>query len=200
MKLLLDSSKAGYERRKHFDFIGGQLLTPLTQYSNWGGVFAVDNGAFSKFQRDSFLSLLGKNTKHRDKCLFVCCPDVVGSARRTLEAFDMWYDIISPWPVALVAQDGQDDLPIPWKILDAIFIGGSTHWKESKGASDIVKTAKIMDVHVHIGRVNTPKRWKYFEDMGADTCDGSGLCRFDWMLDAIKDKDYVDSRPLFASD
>jgi hypothetical protein len=34
---------------------------------------------------------------------------------------------------------------------------------------------------VHVGRVNTPSRFEYFEKLGADSIDGSGLARFSWM-------------------
>lgn len=78
-----------------------------------------------------------------------------------------------------------EDLDIPWHELNAIFIGGGDPWKDSRASLDIVKTAKTLGKHVHVGRVNTVKRFKLFSDVGADTCDGSGVAMYDHMLDDI---------------
>lgn len=187
MRLLLDGHWRKVTDLKVRDIAAGQLLTPLTRYKNWNGFFAVDNGAFTGFQEREFLSLLKRNEDKKEVCLFVACPDVVGSGRRTLELWrhrDRW---IKHWPGALVAQDGIEDLDIPWHEMSAVFIGGSTEWKLSKAAADVVRTAKTLGKHTHIGRVNTPERWQKFMEMGADTCDGSGLARYDWMIDAIEE-------------
>jgi hypothetical protein len=53
-----------------------------------------------------------------------------------------------------------------------------------------------MEKHIHIGRVNTLKRFRHFDKLGAHTCDGSGVSRFDHMLDAIAAGVMVES-PLF---
>jgi len=196
MKLLYDASPKGMIDRTHYDCIGGQLITPLTRHKNWGGIFAVDNGAYSKFNATEFLRLLKRDYASREQCLFVCSPDVVGSARRTLEAFDVWYTKLIGWPVALVAQDGIEDLPIPWEFVDAIFIGGTNAFKEAQACFDIIKTAQLLGKHTHVGRINTPRRWRLFENLGVDTCDGSGLSRFDWMIDKIEAKEWEDT-PLF---
>jgi hypothetical protein len=166
----------------------GQLLTPLTRYRlrNPALPWAIDNGGYSQFDQEAFLALLAREDHHKERCLFVSAPDVVASARRTLEIFDRWKDRLDGWKVALVAQDGQDDLPIPWDHCDAIFIGGSTKFKCSEGAGQIVRAAKILGKWVHIGRVNDSLRWKHFEAMGADSCDGTGIARFTHMRDGIR--------------
>ena len=140
---------------------------------------------FSRFDRDGFLRILEKHKERRELCRFVALPDVVGSARRTLEAFDHWYGILEGWPRALVAQDGIENLPIPWSAIDAIFIGGSTKFKLSKDAADVIRTAKILGKWIHAGRVNTPGRLEYFDDLGADSIDGTGLARYSWMREKI---------------
>lgn len=187
MKFLIDKSKTDLNRKaeQHPDFIAGQLLTPLTRYSNAGGSFAIDNGAFSRFDLAGFRSLLQREDENKKACLFVTIPDVVGNARRTLEVWKRRHKFAPHWPLALVAQDGQEDLEIPWDEMDAIFIGGRDPWKDSQASLDIVKTAKTLGVHVHVGRVNTSKRFRLFADAGADTCDGSGVAMYDHMLDAI---------------
>jgi hypothetical protein len=173
----------------------GQLLTPLTRFKDRGARYGIDNGAFSDFKADGFLSLLDRQKESRDRCIFVAAPDVVGSARRTLECFDHWFPKLNGWPVALVMQDGQEDLSIPWKHIRAAFIGGSTAWKCGPAAAAIVKAAKVMGKWAHIGRVNTPDRFAYFESMGADSIDGSGISRFSHMRRIL-----IDDRPTLLAE
>src|SRR5574342_1006068 len=103
-----------------------QLFTPLTRRNPQHPErrFAIDNGAFSHFEADTFVKTLAKHEARRDLCRFVACPDVVGCARRTLECFRYWQPRIAKWPVAFVAQDGQEDLDIPWDNCAAVFSGG----------------------------------------------------------------------------
>lgn len=178
---LLDTNKDLAECSKE---LGGvqceQLLTPLTRFnlSNPKAKFAIDNGAFSRWDSQAFLNLLGREYDRVHQCRFVCAPDVVGSARRTLEAFNYWYDRLKHWPVALVAQDGLEDHPIPWDKIRAVFIGGTTEWKLGPHAAAVIKTAKLCGKWVHVGRVSTEGRWRYFEELGADSVDGSALALF----------------------
>jgi hypothetical protein len=197
MRVLLDApAKKVILATKTYPFVSGQLMSPTTRRAYLGEDFAIDNGAFAGFSQVRFEGMLARQLEHRKRCFFVAAPDVVGSARRTLEAFEYWQPRLEGWPVALVAQDGQEHLPIPWDLVAGIFIGGTTDWKMSKGAADIVRTAKILGKHAHIGRVNTPARYKHFLDLGAETCDGSGLARFDWMLEKIARSEF-DNTPLF---
>lgn len=167
------------------DYIAGQLLTPLTRYASAGCTFAIDNGSFSRFDARGFTRMIQREESNQDKCLFVAVPDVVGNARRTMEIWHRRHKFVQHWPMALVAQDGIEDMDIPWDDMKAIFIGGRDPWKDSQAALDIVKTAKVLGVHVHVGRVNTERRFRLFDEAGADTCDGSGVARYDHMLEAI---------------
>lgn len=203
MKFLIDKSPKDVERKigLHSSLVAGQLLTPLTRYKNAGGVFAIDNGAFSGFDRDGFAALLNREEPNRERCLFVTVPDVVAAGRRTLEIWRYRHSIVRNWPLALVAQDGMEDLEIPWGEMDAVFIGGGDPWKDSKASLDIVKTAKTLGKHVHVGRINTAKRFKLFADVGADTCDGSGVAMYDHMLDDIAKALSKEQEPsLFAKE
>lgn len=187
MKFLIDKSPKDVKRKyeMHPDLVAGQLLTPLTRYSNAGGLFAIDNGAFSGLDKKAFDSLLKREESNKSRCLFVVVPDIVGNARRTLELWKYRHNMIHGWPLAFVCQDGMEDFDLPWDTLTAVFIGGRDPWKDSQAVIDIVKTAVIMDKHVHVGRVNTLKRYKLFAEAGADTCDGSGVARYDHMLEDI---------------
>lgn len=179
-----------------------QLFTPLTRYNAQrpDERFACDNGAFGKkgFDRNGFRAMLRKHDARRKLCRFVAVPDVVASARRTLEAFRHWQYELTGWPLALVAQDGIEDLDIPWSQIAAVFIGGSTQFKLSTHAADVIRTAKICDKWVHAGRVNTPGRFEYFESLGADSIDGTGLSRYSWMRERIYQQ--VHEPGLFATE
>ena len=202
MQYLLDASDEKI-KRKLLEFPGlirGQLTTPLTQYRVWGGEWALDNGAFNTLDTKGLLRLIDRNKDAQCRCLFVAAPDVLGSGRRTLEIFDRWYPKLCNWPIALVLQDGIEDLTIPWDQCDAVFVGGTTEFKESQDVQHCIKAALALGKHVHIGRVNTIRRFRKFEKSGAHTCDGSGASKYDWMLSRIAAGAKDDNLPLFKED
>lgn len=188
MIVLLDNSQDLDQCRAELGVPVGQLLTPLTRYTRRCDIFAVDNGGFSSFDPASFRSLLKREEAHQQSCLFVAAPDIVGNARRTLEVFDVWKEELTGWKLALVCQDGQEHLTIPWRELDAVFIGGSTAWKCSDHAVHIIKAAKALGKWVHAGRVNDPARFEHFENLGVDSCDGNGIGRYTHMRIAVRDR------------
>lgn len=167
----------------------GQLLTPLTGFNlqPYERPKAIDNGAYKRFDATRFRSLLKREESRRESFIFVAVPDVPMSARRTLEVFEHWrMDVaLRGWPKALVAQDGQEDLTIPWDLISAIFIGGSDRFKDGPHAAAIIKAAKAIGKWVHVGRVNSPGRWEKFEELGADSIDGSGLAQYSHMREKI---------------
>jgi len=168
----------------------GQLLTPLTRYKLRDPLrpWAIDNGGYSNFDSRAFLALLDREKHHKENCLFVAMPDVVGSARRTLEIFDYWHKQFDGWKLALVCQDGQEHLPIPWDVIAAVFIGGSTKFKCGEHAVHIIKAALAMNKWVHIGRVNHSERFEHFEKLGGHSFDGTGIARYTHMRKEIADR------------
>src|SRR5262249_45511619 len=61
----------------------------------------------------------------------------------------------------------------------AIFIGGSTEWKESAAALAVAKAARARGKFVHWGRMNTRRRFDLIVKGGvADSFDGSKWARF----------------------
>ena len=190
MIALLDNNQDLAECADELGVAVGQLLTPLTRRAlrDPTAPWAIDNGAFGGFNFGWFENLLALHEHHRDRCLFVTVPDIVGSARRTLEVFDRWAPRLEGWRLALACQDGQEDLPMPWDQIDAVFIGGSTNWKGSLAAVQIIQAAKLLGKHVHVGRINTAGRWKHFEALGVDTVDGTGIARYSHMREAIADR------------
>lgn len=187
---MLDTSHDFDECERELGCVVEQLFTPLTRFAPQRPEdhFAIDNGAFSSFDPDNFMGLLSREWYRRKLCRFVAVPDVVGDARRTLEVFERWHPKLSGWPIALVCQDGQENLSIPWGCIEAVFIGGSTQWKLGQHAAACVKAAKALGKWVHAGRVNSPARFEYFEKLGADSIDGTGLSRFSWMRERIYEK------------
>lgn len=138
--------------------------------------WAADNQAFTQgFDPDHYFRWLEKMEPYRDTCLFVVVPDVVGDAIQTLDNFRYWLPYFIDWPIAFAAQDGQENLSLP-PYFDTLFIGGSTEWKESQAAINVIKRAQSMRKHIHIGRVNWGRRYRLFSILrGADnfTCDGT---------------------------
>jgi hypothetical protein len=168
----------------------GQLLSPLTRYNlrDPNRPWAIDNGGFSSFNAKAFEALLEREQHHKDRCLFVTVPDIVGSARRTLEVFDHWKKRLTGWKLALVCQDGQEDLPLPWSEISAVFIGGTTTFKCSDHAAHIIKAAKALVKWTHVGRVNHAARFDHFGKLGVDSIDGTGIARFTHMREAIANR------------
>lgn len=157
-----------------------------------GGVWAMDNFAFSGFNADQFVRYLDY-CRDVPECLWVTSPDVVGNAPQTLEKFDYWQHVIRArgYKVALVAQDGLEHEAIPFDEFDALFIGGSTIWKLSAAAADIVREAKGRGKWVHMGRVNSARRLRYAQTIGCNSVDGTG-----YAVHPPKTKQVV---PLFES-
>ena len=99
----------------------------------------------------------------------------------------MWDDyqhLADGYNKAFVVQDGFDEWP---SNADAIFLGGSTSFKDSYEAQQIIEAALDKDMHVHIGRVNGFLRFYHFHCIGAHTCDGSGISMYDASLERLSD-------------
>lgn len=183
MKIMLDCSPAKirqYSERYGYEF--WQLRTPLTGYKIAGVPWALDNGCFTSFNRPKWERMLDEAEGNRP--LFVTLPDIVGDAIRTLELFDQFTLRTNGLPRALVLQDGIGKHRIPWDDLAAVFVGGSDDFKYSAEAINAAKTAKMLGKHVHVGRVNTASRVRNWAEW-ADSLDGSGISRFDHMLEDV---------------
>jgi hypothetical protein len=161
----------------------GHLVVPSQRATDsvreTGLRWAADNGAFAGFDAEAFRRLLRQRQADAG-CLWVACPDVVGDARATLARFAEWKDEIAGmgYPVALVGQDGVEDCEIPWYACAAWFVGGSTGWKLSRAAADLVGEARRRGKWCHMGRVNSLRRIRYAWEIGCDSVDGSSMSRF----------------------
>ncbi len=162
----------------------GLLVTPRSGNSvDWivstCKPWAADNDAFKKFDPPAFCRMLSK-IAGKPGCLFVACPDVVGDARLTADQFYTWHPVLKQLglPVALVLQDGQASIGVPWNMVDALFVGGSTEFKLGRVAASLVREGKARGKWIHCGRVNTRQRFRYAAFLGCDSCDGTAFSRF----------------------
>jgi hypothetical protein len=137
----------------------------------------MDNGAFTGlFNEAAFWRKLEQMRPHRANCVFVVAPDVVGNAIATMHQYRYYGPAIhaAGYPVAFVAQDGQEIYPFPPEY-DALFIGGSTEWKLSDAALWCIQQAKASGKWVHVGRVNSQRRIRHFQLARVDSVDGTSV-------------------------
>tara|TARA_R110000851_G_C12826546_1_gene540196 strand:+ start:4 stop:666 length:663 start_codon:yes stop_codon:yes gene_type:complete len=183
IKIMLDCSPAkihAYRERYGVDL--WQLRTPLTSYALSGVPYGLDNGCFKRFEQKTWERLLNEAEEQMPK--FVCLPDIVGDAVRTLDLFSAFERKTNGLPRALVLQDGIGSHRVDWDKLSAVFVGGSDAFKTSSEAMNACRTAKMLGKWVHVGRVNTAARVKYWIGV-ADSIDGSGISKYDHMLENV---------------
>ncbi len=149
-----------------------------------GVTWCADNGCFSdQWNENRWWSWLVANAGDAASCAFAVAPDVVGDAWLTHLKSAPWLPKIRNlgYPVAYVAQDGLEDLELPydgtdwWDSFDVLFVGGTTAWKLGAAARRIVAEAKGRGKRVHMGRVNSERRYRYAQAIGCDSADGTFL-------------------------
>lgn len=183
MLLLVSGATKTVQRFKHSPHLG-HLLTPANGNSvasilATGLPWAVDNGAFSDFDRAAYIRLL-RAVAGQAGLLWVVAPDVVGDAAATDVRFRLWLPTLRYFgvPVAYVAQNGCSVKSVPWLELDCLFIGGGPlypggpEWKESATARALVIAAKERGLWAHVGRVNSRRRMLLCASWGVDSIDG----------------------------
>lgn len=180
--ILLISGQNRHGDDPHF----GQFLCPRSRNRITAPRWAADNAAFSKFDADAYRRMVAlilaipASVPHR-RPIFVTVPDVVGDAHRTRHLFAEWYSMELRGlglPLAYVLQDGERADFVPWPLIVAVFVGGSTAFKVGAEARALVASAQARGKWVHMGRVNTVRRLMYAQQIGCDSVDGSGFARF----------------------
>jgi hypothetical protein len=143
------------------------------------GQWAMDNGAFTGFDAGAFVRML-QRFDGIPGCLFVTAPDVVGDAACTRDLWPFWSRLIRGvgHRPALVAQDGLRPGDVPWDELGALFVGGSTEFKEGRLARTLCGIARAKGVWCHWGRVNGKRRYELAMKAGAQSIDGTGFSMF----------------------
>lgn len=157
----------------------GYIDTPAQGNKRPDGVaWCADNGAFSdNFDEDQWWRFLVANAYAAADCLFAVAPDVVGDHSATLARSLPWLPKIRAlgYPAAFVLQDGATADTVPWGDFDALFIGGTTEFKLSAEARALAAEAKRRGKWLHMGRVNSERRWRYAAAIGCDSADGTYL-------------------------
>lgn len=140
-----------------------------------GAWICADNGCFGKGYPGDEAWWAWVQTLPAARCRFAVAPDVVGDALATLERSMPWLPKIRALgiPAAFVAQDGLQDLGVPWDAFDVLFIGGTTEWKLGRYARSLTAEAKARGKWVHMGRVNSASRLRYAFHTGCDSADGT---------------------------
>jgi hypothetical protein len=184
----------------------GHLIVPKTwglpsSVQLTPGQWAMDNGAFSGFDEGAFVRMLeayhpyqayqGSGSAGRGRgngcdgstpagCLFVSAPDVVGDAAATLARWPFWSRLLRGlgYPPALVLQDGITPERVPWDEMGALFIGGTTAFKESAQVRGYMAYAKARGMWTHWGRVNGKRRYELALKAGCDSIDGTGFSMY----------------------
>lgn len=162
----------------------GRLLSPrhfgrAYDTAASGMPWAADNDCFKRLDAPRYRAMLDA-IHGLPGCRFVVAPDVVAKWEDTRELFEDWYDELSAcWqPVAYVIQDGQPVAEVPWRRIDALFVGGSTEFKCSDEAHDLVHAARTRGLWTHMGRVNTAQRMTLAKSWGCDSIDGTSVSMF----------------------
>lgn len=162
----------------------GHLLSPragdtLPTLQRYGLHWAADNDAFSGFDPIRYARFVDR-VRAYPNCQWMAVPDVVADAEGTLQSFSYWAPklIKRGLPIAIVLQDGMTPSQIPWRSIDAVFIGGSTDFKMSGAAFRLVEAAHKRNLLVHMGRVNSLRRLHYAWAIGCHTVDGTGYSWF----------------------
>ena len=156
--------------------------------------YAIDNGAYYAFTNGtewdeaSFYKTLDKAADGRPP-LWVACPDKVGDKDETKRLWDKHSERIEKlgFSLAFVAQDGMtpDDVP---ENASVVFMGGSFKWKW-KALPIFAATQK----RIHCGRVNSYEGLWICDDLGIESCDGTGwfrggMNRLKPMVDYLEEK------------
>ena len=152
----------------------GRLTQPrsgnsIEELANCGLLWGADNDALAGLDADRYLAMLDQIAQHdTSRLLFVTAPDAatmtpsgpVVSWEGTLWLWRSWRSALlrRNVPLAIVLQDGATAESVPWDDIAAVFLGGSTAYKESKTAIALVSEAKRRGRWRHVGRINTQRR------------------------------------------
>jgi len=146
-----------------------------------GALYACDNGKFGKGWpgAEAWYGWLARTVARygADRCLWAVAPDVPFDAAGTLIESVPWLAQIRALgiPAAFAAQDGCDELGIPWDHFDVLFLAGTTEWKIGPVAARLSREARDRGKAVHMGRVNSRRRLAIAEWFGCDSADGTYL-------------------------
>lgn len=171
----------------------GHLFSPGGQRGPWPWFpYALDNGAYACWNKKTnvfdaskwatvvpeWVKLLGWASNCEQKPLWGIVPDVPGNGHLTLEQWDFYYSILLQYGItpAIAVQDGmsveQVKLLVPRPAV--ICIGGSDEFKWGT----LTQWTSNFE-RVHVLRCNSPDKLYLLEELGVESCDGTGWNRGD---------------------
>lgn len=169
----------------------GHLFSPGAQRGPWPWFpFALDNGAFSCWDRNTntfdevkWLSILPDwrellKWASPFSPLWAIVPDVVGNREKTIDQWRKYAPEVrlAGIPLAVAVQDGMtrydvDRLkPKP----EVVAVGGSDDFKWGS-----IRMWAANFPRVHVLRCNSPSKLYLLEELGVESCDGTGWNRGD---------------------
>jgi hypothetical protein len=164
----------------------GHLFSPGAQRGPWPWFpYALDNGAFAAWDQDgnvwreemwdveAWRKMIRWAQAQSQQPRWAIVPDWIGSGERTI---DRWYRFENevPFAKALAVQDGMSVAQARDINPDVICVGGTTEWKWAT----VEMWAKSFP-RVHVLRVNSPQKLAYLDQLGVESCDGTGWNRGD---------------------
>jgi len=181
------------------------LVVPTGKDKNYGLDYAIDNGAWSAYQRGlpfdekAFMRTLKWSAKQDIKPDWIVVPDIVAGGIKSLKYSLGWIDRVRPYgPLLLAVQDGMKPEHIERYIGSelGIFLGGTTKWK----LKTMMEWGELCHnrCYFHVGRVNTVKRIAFCAAAGADSFDGTSVARFPCNLGRLNRARKQLALPLFG--
>jgi hypothetical protein len=164
----------------------GHLFSPGAQRGPWPWFpYALDNGAFAAWDQSdnvwreelwdvhAWRKMIRWAQAQAQQPRWAIVPDWIGSGERTIERWYQFEDEV-PFAKALAVQDGMSVAQARDINPDVICVGGTTEWKWAT----VEMWAKSFP-RVHVLRVNSPQKLAYLDQLGVESCDGTGWNRGD---------------------
>jgi hypothetical protein len=171
----------------------GHLYSPGAERGPWPWFpFAIDNGAFSCWDMKTgafndakwaamlpkWLRLLHWVSLSEVTCRWAIVPDVPGDRDRTLERWHEYAPLVkgSGLSLAIAVQDGMTAEDVERLTIqpDVIAVGGTDEFKKCTAHVWASRFRRC-----HMLRCNSPRMLYVLEQMGYESCDGTGWCRGD---------------------
>lgn len=147
-----------------------------------GRMFGVDTGLKGKSFSDrwwtTYQRYLHKLHPYLDQCVFVVVPDLYDCAAGSYTLYEQLAGEIAAacdsdsTRLAYVAQDGAEDDEIPMCV-SVVFLGGTPAWRLGPGGRQMIAHALAEGKRVHVGAVNSIRRFRQFEQLGCHSADGT---------------------------
>ncbi len=164
----------------------GHLFSPGAERGPWPWMpYALDNGAFaawdskankwdeSRWSADAWRRMMFWAQSQKQAPRWAIVPDVPGDGEATLERWSKFKDEV-PFARAMAVQDGMTVEQVRLAKPDVVAVGGTTEWKWST----IEEWARSFP-RVHLLRCNAPAKLGWLEELGVESCDGTGWNRGD---------------------